>query len=221
MSNEQTPIRQLSWAALAGNFVSFPVRAAMILQRDYPLATSLRTERHHYAAKYVQGSTLDIGCGPHNLFVEEWLGGNGKGVDVFEYDGLEADHIVDMEDLPFADGTFDSVTMIATINHIPRDRRIPELREAHRALRSGGNIIVTQPNPVAGYLVHKLVHTYAHRFKTHESMDHERGMEHDEDLYMRDRDIRRLLTEAGFVDLAKHYFWSQWGFNHLITANKP
>ena len=213
-------VRQLDRRTLIANFVSFPLRAALILQKDLRFVTSLRTERLHYAARYVRGETLDIGCGPHNAFVREWLSDNGTGVDVFKYDGLDTSHLVDMENLPFQSGVFDTVTMIATINHIPHRKRSAQLAEAHRVLRSGGNIVVTQPNPVAGFLVHKLVHTYSERLGTHESMDHERGMEHDEDLYLRDREIRALLTRARFVNLRKHHFWSQWGFNHLIAGDK-
>lgn len=219
-SGEPQQVRQLSRASLIANFISFPYRAAFVRQRDGKLMTSLRSERLHYAARHVRGKTLDIGCGPNNVFVDQWLDGNGNGVDVHLYEGLDESHIADMTDLPFADASFDSVALIATINHIPGPERESQLSEALRVLRPGGNIVVTQPNPIAGYLVHRLVHFYSH-LGTHDSMDHERGMEEEEDLYMRDREIRRLLRGAGFTNLQKTYFWSQWGFNHLITADKP
>ncbi len=218
-NRKQARVRQLSRASLVINFLTFPFRALFIRQSDARLMTSLRSERMHYSAQHVRGETLDIGCGPHNVFVDQWLAGNGKGVDVHLYDGLEASHIADMTDLPLSDSAFDTVTMIATINHIPAPEREQQLAEAFRVLRSGGNIVVTQPNPVAGYLVHKLVHFYSD-LGTHDSMDHERGMEDEEDLYMRDRQIRALLTGAGFTNLRKTYFWSQWGLNHLISADK-
>ena len=65
-----------------------------------------------------------------------------------------------MTHLPYKDGSFETVTFIANINHIPRPLRSKELAEAYRVLKPNGKIIVTMGNPVAEWLVHKIVYLY-------------------------------------------------------------
>jgi GT2 family glycosyltransferase/SAM-dependent methyltransferase len=50
----------------------------------------------------------------------------------------------DATDLPFADETFDAVTMFDLVEHVPNDRRA--IREAFRVLRPRGFLIVSTPN---------------------------------------------------------------------------
>ena len=68
------------------------------------------------------------------------------------YTGLEhertlhdakADVWGDATDLPFGDGSFDTVVMFQTLEHIPEPARA--LSEAHRVLRPGGVIVITTP----------------------------------------------------------------------------
>jgi SAM-dependent methyltransferase len=49
------------------------------------------------------------------------------------------------EPLPFADGSFDAVVMLATLEHI-RDKE-PLARECRRLLVPGGRVIITVPQP--------------------------------------------------------------------------
>ncbi len=65
------------------DFVSFPVRAVTLFHDDRWGLSSLATERFDYVRREVQGYCLDVGCGRHNRFVTEHLGGNGVGIDVF------------------------------------------------------------------------------------------------------------------------------------------
>ena len=89
------------------DFVTFPLRAVTVMRKDRWGFSSLRSERFDYVAREVLGYCLDIGCGEQNLFVTNCLGGNGKGIDVFPYEGLTAENVVeDMEHLPFNDNTF-------------------------------------------------------------------------------------------------------------------
>src|SRR5438094_5491847 len=123
------------------DFVTFPFRAVTLFHSDKWGLRSLASERFDYVGKEVQGYCLDIGCGYHNRFVTEWLDGHGKGVDVYQYEGLSEEHIVeDMTKLPFTEASFDSVTFIANLNHAPRPMRDRELAEAFRCLRPNGNI---------------------------------------------------------------------------------
>lgn len=62
----------------------------------------------------VKGRLLDIGCG-NNMLVKAW--GNEIGVDVFNWPGVDM-VVEDCAKLPFTDGEFDTVTIIAALNHI-------------------------------------------------------------------------------------------------------
>ncbi len=167
------------------------------------------------------GSRLDVGCGRNNAFVMEFLGGRGVGIDVFKYEGLADENIVeDISGFPFPDCTFDTVTFIANLNHVPGRLRSIELAEAWRVLKPGGNIIVTMGRPFVEVIVHRLVTFYDRRFHTDFDMDNQRGMDDEEDYFIRLKEIRRLLKQVGFVRLKRRSFVSQWGMNGLFMGCK-
>jgi len=201
--------------------ICFPVRAVTVFEKDKFIFSSLASERFFYVAKQIKGCCLDVGCGKHNRFIAEFLSGNGKGIDVYRYEGLEDEHIVsDMSHFPFEDKSFDSVTFIANLNHVPQSARDIELKEAHRCLKPGGNIVITMGNPVAEILVHKLVWFYDRFLGTNVDMDSERGMDEEEEYYLLDSEIRNRLYNAGFRNIRKKYFWTQWCLNHMLIADK-
>jgi len=203
------------------DFITFPIRAITLFHEDRIGLSSLASERFDYVASEVQGYCLDVGCGRNNRFVQEYLGGHGKGIDVFAYDGLTQEHVVqDLSQFPYEDGSFATVTFIANINHVPRSQRDQELREAFRVLRSNGNCIVTMGNPLAEILVHKVVWLYDKLFRTKYDMDSERGMGDEEEYYLLDSEILERLRNAGFESVQKKYFLTQWGLNHLFVAWK-
>ena len=212
---------QRSWAKKIADFILFPLRALLLIERDKWYLSSLASERFFYVCRQIQGNCLDVGCGRGNRFVTEFLGGNGKGIDVYRYEGLTDEHIIeDMSHFPFEDSLFGSVTFIANINHIPEPMRDIELAEAYRCLRKGGNIVVTMGNPIAEILVHKLVWLYDKFLGTNVDMDSVRGMEESEQYYLLDSEIRERLTKAGFINIKKHYFITQWFLNHMFVAWK-
>ncbi|MBN1846555.1 MAG: class I SAM-dependent methyltransferase [Sedimentisphaerales bacterium] len=204
------------------DFLLFPLRALLLLERDRWGLSSLATERYGYVGRLVQGRCLDVGCGPGNRFIRETLAAPGQGIDVYPYEGLTAEQLVeDIRHFPCPDESFDSVTFIANMNHVPEPLRDRELSEAYRCLRPGGNIIVTMGNPLAEILVHKLVEFYDKVFDTHLDRDGQRGMQDQEQYYLRDAEIRQRLIRAGFGRIRKHYFATQWCLNHLFVAWKP
>jgi ubiquinone/menaquinone biosynthesis C-methylase UbiE len=203
------------------DLIAFPLRAVLLFHEDRLGLSSLASERFDYVAGEVIGPCLDIGCGRGNRFVREYLQGNGRGIDIYPYEGLTAENIVeDLTHFPFEGLAFDSVTFIANLNHAPAEQRDPELREAYRVLRPGGNVIVTMGNPVAEVLVHKLVWIYDKLLKTNYDMDSERGMQAGEEYFLLDREILQRLRRAGFTRIRKKYFWTQWGLNHLFVGWK-
>ena len=200
------------------DFLTFPLRAVTLIREDRLGLSSLRTERYDYVSRYVRGYCLDFGCGAHNLFVTRWL--NGKGINVYPYEGLTDENVVpDMTRTLFEDDSFESATLIAALNHIPRSIRDAELAEAYRCLKPSGNIIVTMGNPLAEILVHKLVH-YQYRLTGTGDEDTERGMHQEEEYYLRDFEIVDRLERAGLKDLRRRRFVTQWGLNHLFVAWK-
>jgi len=145
--------------------------------------TSLEEERISAVLPYVQGRLLDIGAG-RNKLVKRY--GNGVGVDVYDWGG-GALIVEDSSQLPFPDGEFDTVTFLASLNHIPN--RVDVLREGYRVLSPKGRLIVTMINPILGGIGH---------FIWWYSEDKERGMKKDEIVGMWTKDIARLCRSAGF-----------------------
>jgi len=203
------------------DFISFPLRALTLFEDDKWGLTSLRSERFDYVMAEVHGYCLDVGCGKQNWFINHYLKGNGKGIDVFPYEGLSTEHIVeDITQFPFDNNSFDTITFIANINHIPKSKRDIELAEAYRCLKTEGNIIVTMGNPIAELLVHQVVYWYDKLLGTKYDMDTERGMHEEEEYYLKDTEILERLARAGFQNITKKHFVTQWGLNHLFVGWK-
>lgn len=204
------------------DFLTLPLRALTVFEENKWGLSSTRHERFEYAAEEVRGYCLDIGCGKHNLFINEYLSGHGRGVDVFPYEGLGDSVLLrDPTHLPFPDASFDSVTYIASLNHVPRRIRDNQLKEVYRVLRQDGNIIITMPSAFASILIHRLVAWHDHLFGTAYDLDTIRGMDHkEEDYYLLDAEIRARLLLVGFCDIRKKYFNTQWGLNHLFVGLK-
>ncbi len=201
--------------------ITFPLRAISIFEENKWGLSSLRTERYDYCSRETRGYTLDVGCGRDNWFIKNHLNGNGKGIDVYKYEGLTEENIVeDIRHFPFDDKMFDTVTFIANLNHVPSSLRDIELAEAYRVLKPGGNILVTMANPLALIMVHKVVAWYDAIFKSHYDVDHIRGMDDEEAYFIRDEEIRERLTKAGFTNLQKHRFGTQWGLNWVTIGWK-
>jgi SAM-dependent methyltransferase len=203
------------------DFITFPLRAFTLFHEDRWGLSSLASERFDYVAGQVIGHCLDVGCGYGNRFIKEYLNGNGKGIDLFPYEGLTEENVVpDLSHFPFLDEAFDSVTFIANINHAPEGQRDAELAEAWRVLKPGGNLILTMGLPVIELLVHRVVWFYDHFLGTRVDMDSERGMKEGEAYFLSEKEIRERLARAGFKHVIRKPFVTQWGVNHLYVGWK-
>ena len=185
------------------DFVGMPFRMALLDQRWLPRLgwTTLEDERIGAVLPNVTGRLLDVGAGPNRLVN---LYGNGIGVDVYDWGG----GVVVVEDtsrLPFGNASFDTVTFVACLNHIPY--RPAALREARRVIRPDGRLVITMINPILGGLGHA-IWWY--------SEDKKRGgMKEGEAGGLWTSRLIALCGEAGFDLERRHRF--VYGMNNLYV----
>jgi SAM-dependent methyltransferase len=134
------------------DFIGSPFRLALLDQCWLPRLhwTTLEQERINAVLPHIRGRLLDIGAGSNRLVSAHKP---GVGVDVFDFGG-GAMIVEDTSRLPFKDASFDTITMVACLNHIPYRTAI--LREAQRLVRPEGRLIITMINPLLGGLGHKI-----------------------------------------------------------------
>ena len=120
----------------------FPLLVMLSREQSYRLGLiPIDDERIIMALKYVKGRVLDVGCGS-NTFVKSYR--NGIGVDIFNWKGCDK-VIKDSAQLPFKNESFDTVSYLASLNHIPN--RELSVRDSYRILKPGGRILITMISP--------------------------------------------------------------------------
>lgn len=155
---------------------------------------------------HVRGRLLDIGCGANELVRRHAPG--GVGVDVHQWGRVDL-VVADSSRLPFDDETFDTVTILAALNHIPNREAV--LREARRLLRPGGRLITTMIPPRLSTIWHRLRRPW-------DADQTERGMKPGEVYGLTAAEVRRLVAAAGFeVQLEKRFML---GINRLTVAGR-
>lgn len=200
MIHRKSPGRELRDLAF------FPIRAA-VLEEHVPWLhlTSLRQERIDAVLPYVRGRLLDIGCG-ENLLVKAY-GGPGIGVDTFPWPGVQT--LCDSRQLPFQDRSFDTVGLIACLNHIPAREEV--LRQVHRVLVPHGRLIVTMIDPFVGYWAHRVTHILGT-----DPDGCERDRKDGERWGLWQDEVKQLLAETGFA-LRRHRRFV-YGMNQIFVA---
>ena len=173
------------------------------------LGKKLMRWRHRVVLPQLRGRAMDIGCGYNDLIREyRETGGEGVGVDVYPWPG--ADRVVDdTAVLDYPDQSFDSVAIIAALNHIPNREAV--LREVHRLLRPDGRIVLTMIPPRLSWLWHTLR-------KPWDADQTERGMKAGEVYGLTGRQVHDLLERTGFAPLKDRRF--MLGLNRLTVAEK-
>jgi SAM-dependent methyltransferase len=175
------------------------------IMRD-ALGNALTRWRTRIVLPHIRGRLLDIGCGVNHL--TRTYAGEGLGVDVFQWGDVDL-VVQDAGALPFPDRSFDSVTIIAALNHIPN--RAAVLREAHRVLADDGRLIVTMIRPLTSRVWHALRSPW-------DTDQRERGMKDGEVFGLTAQEVRGLLKETGFRVSYEHPF--MLGLNRLTVAGK-
>ena len=171
-----------------------------------PLGRFLLNWRLKKVLPHVRGQVLDIGCGTNELVRRH---GQGMGVDIYQWGDVDL-VVEDTSRLPLERESFDTVTCIAALNHIPNREAV--LREACRVLKPGGTLILTMIPPRVSALWHILR-------KPWDVDQHERGMAEGEVYGMTKAQVLALLKKAGFQLDFQHSF--QAGINTLYLAKKP
>ena len=155
---------------------------------------------------HVNGRLLDIGCGTNKL-VRAYIG-DGIGVDVHQWGDVDM-VVEDSSKLPFIDREFDTVTIIAALNHIPNRREV--LKEAYRVLSKNGKTVITMLPPGIGRIWH-LIRKYWDADQV------ERGIKEGEVYGLTSKEVHHLLAESGFRLLYEQGF--MLGINRIIVARK-
>lgn len=152
----------------------------------YSLTKLLRNWRVKVVLPYVTGRLLDIGCG-NNQLVRSY---NGKGTGVDVYDWGDVDLIIDdSSNIPFEDSSFDTISVIAALNHIPN--RDDLLKEAHRLLSTNGILIITMIPPRVSFIWHRL--------RSGSDPDQIERDHHEHELWgITQHDLKQMINQAGF-----------------------
>jgi SAM-dependent methyltransferase len=166
--------------------------------------TSLEDERLSAVRPWISGRLLDVGAG-RNRLVREY--GDGVGVDTVDLGG-DAQVLPDSTTLPFPDGSFDTVTFVASLNHIPE--REMALREAWRVLRENGCVVVTMIDPVLSRI--------GHGIWWYSEDKHRGGMGPGEKYGFWPSQVRELMNETGFMVVVQRGF--VYGLNRLYVGRK-
>jgi len=169
-----------------------------------PVLMSNEDIRLRAALGQLKGSVLDIGCG-NNRLMEMYRnkGGKGVGVDVHPWKGVDL-VVDDSANLSFSDGSFDTVSFVASFNHIPNREAV--IREVYRVLSTKGRLVLTNLPP----FVSRLWHIWNHFWDRDQR---ERGMKEGEVWGFTKDKLIKILARNGFRLIAFQRF--SWGLNQL------
>jgi SAM-dependent methyltransferase len=169
--------------------------------------------RMRVAARWIPPGSriLDIGC--HQGEFLSWLGNKitaSVGFDPLCRETMNAgghrfyNQYFD-ENLPFASGSFDIISLLATIEHINDKSLIA--RESARLLRHGGRVIITVPSPLVDKILDVLIRIHI--------VD---GMSLEEHHGFLPDDLSGIFIPAGFRLKKRQKF--QFGLNNLYIFER-
>lgn len=164
------------------------------------------------------GRVLDYGCGsfPHFLvgcgFAERYgvdqVAAPDPPVPGVRYTRLDIERA---DRLPFADGFFDAVTMLAVFEHIPEPDLVRLLDEVDRVLAPGGQFFMTTPAGWTAPIIAVLAGLGL--ISPEEASEHEAAYSH--------RMIRGVLGRTGLGVYPARRGSFECGMNNWVSVRKP
>ena len=162
-------------------------------------------------------TVMDFGCGHQALFLRSVQEQIARGIGL-DYDAapsrpaanIEIQQFHFKERFEFADRTFDQITILAVVEHIPLDQVDILFREFRRVLKDDGRVLLTTPTPAAKPLLEFLAFKLR-IISAPEIADHKH--------YYSESDLRALAALHGleFTAYSKFLF----GFNCFASLTKP
>ena len=118
--------------------------------------------------------------------------------------------VASMSRLPLADGLFDTVLMLETLQHLPRPQLA--LAEAARVLKPGGKVVIIDRNPLALNARRPWLPSLFIK-----AIDQRRGLW----MYPPDAPVReRWRLPSGWKSLAGEAF-NSWSVAHVESSEEP
>jgi len=119
------------------------------------LGRCLSKWRNAKVEKHIRQPFLDIACGDNHLAKKVK---RGVGIDIVNYGSADV-LVKDFNKLPFKNGSFNSVSIVASLNYFNKPEKV--LLESSRVLKPGGILILTLIDPFAGSLWHRFREPWA------------------------------------------------------------
>lgn len=153
---------------------------------------------------------LDIGCGWGFRFlksIEPYIR-EGVGIDFkvpeIKTRKIETHAVMLDSDLPFPDGSFDVVTMLAVLEHLDNPLKI--LNEISRILKPRGKVFITVPSryskPILEFLAFKLGVISSEEIRDHKN-------------YYNREDLMELISQTINLRVVEHSYF-QFRFNNFL-----
>lgn len=174
----------------------------------------IQRQRIQKAKRFIPDSSrvLDIGCANGALFKDLSKLKQSVGIDPDLAENVDLGNallIAGMfpEAVP-SDEAFDVITLLAVLEHIPREEQIVLARNCFRYLKPGGRLIITVPSPAVDRILEVL--------KFLRLVD---GMKTEQHYGYDARATPKTFTSAGFALFASQKF--QCGLNNLFVFIRP
>ena len=153
----------------------------------------------------------DLGCGLEAAFLDYAADRIAKGVGLDDQvaDGAQGRWRRVQADLqsplPFADGEFDHVVMLAVLEHLKDPEKL--LLEAFRVIAPGGSLIMTWPSSLVDPIL-RVLHRVGLVSDEMESSEHQKRIPPDT--------LQRMLRRIGFQRFVHRRF--EFGLNNVMAA---